>query len=714
MKRTLKNIYLILLVLWLTNGWAETPCDPQAPRSLDGSCNNLGFPSLGAVSTPLRYLTGQHYAQGDDEAIQLMREEALTPGAPNPYPYVPTSEAPEATCGPPGFVPECGFTIVPDQINGVGVKSKFNPRILSTALHAIDSPLAPPDGPQWNQLGLTNFFARFSQFIAHDLQLLDRTVTPRSRRHGLPNQSDPLNPTVLSGIPILDPQDRFNIVPTFTPAGVPEPPLHRSIIIPFPKPETYQFNRKTFLQFRNIATSFIDADNLYGRTREVLDKLRSHEGGKFLLTSLTSPQTGPFPPITVPGFPPSYAETGLRNPALIDGMEAYTPSYADARELGSIGLATIDILLLRFHNFQADRCRDRLPEADPLAPEGDEILFNCARKWTLAIYQHIVFDGFVPAMTGRQLPGYKGYNPLLSPQATVETILGAMPMHSIPTELSAIARPDGKVDDRLQVVIPGQPNPPAGYFPFVGSLFPTKMATAAFYLAMSGIPEPQGNPSNPSTPWVMTEDPVAQQVRGLAYFPHEANDMTVIDSMRHIPAYYGFDVVSNISYLNQKLGAGNYYQARRRFNSGWKGRIYGRSGCPIKLLLRDDLDDPVECFEIITEDHSKAQIIKEQLEHPLLGVKAKVKHIPLFSGLLMEPKVNNSILGFTARAIIEHQFRHARDSDRFYYRNQMSEQEIAEVESYSIAGVARAVLGDEVGIQDDLFHVPPPGFFTEK
>ena len=172
-----------------------------------------------------------------------------------------------------------------------------------------------------------------------------------------------------------------------------------------------------------------------------------------------------------------------------------------------------------------------------------------------------------------------------------------------------------------------------------------------------------------------------------------------------------FDVVANITFLNQQLGAANYYQARRHFSPGGEGRIYGRQGCPKWLRYRDDLDDPVECFELITKDPAQAGLIREQLMNPLLGVKAKVKHLPMFSGLLMEPQEKGSILGYTARAILEDQFRRSRDGDRYYYRNQMSKDEIAEVESYSMAGVIRAVLGDEVGVQDDVFHVPPRGFF---
>ena len=708
MKKTLALVCVLLLAS--VNAWAQMPCTPKAPRSLDGSCNNLNVPSLGAVDTPLLHLSGEHYARGKNEALFFMRETPHEPGEPNPYPYVPTPEAPEGTCGPPGFVPECRFTIVTTKIKGIGAKSKYNPRILSNVLHDIASPLAPME-PQPNPAGLTNLAARVSQMLAHDLQMLQPTVSPRPRRHGFANQSDSMNPTILSGVPVVDPLDPFNQVSVFTPSGVPESPQFRAIIIAGPKPISSGRTEKAYLQFPNVASAFIDGDPFYGHTRQVLDKIRSHKGGKLLLMSLKSPRVGPVPPITIPGFPPSLAETGLRDPTLLDGMEAFTPSYADDRDLSTIGTAVVHVLWLRFHNLQANLCRDRYPDADPLTSEGDEVLFNCARKWTLAVYQHIIFDEFIPALTGRPLPGYRGYNAFVNPQGSLEAILGPLSLHSTPAELSPIARPDGTVDTRLQIELPGQPNPPAGNFPFIGSLFPTESATAAFYLALSGIPAPLGDPDDPTTKWVLKEDPVAQQIRGLAYFAHEPNDMAVIDSQRNIPANYGFDLVANNTFRNQQFGVANYYQARRRFIPGAQGWIYGQQGCPAWLQFKDDVDDPLACFERITADQNIAQLIKEQLKHPLLGVKAKIKHIPLFSGVLMEPKLDHGIWGITGRAIIEDQFCRVRDGDRYYFRNQMSADEIAQVDSYSMAKVIRAVLGEDVGVQDDVFHIPPDGFF---
>lgn len=687
-------------------------CDVNAPQSLDGRCNNLRFPSLGAVDTPLLYLAGQHYARGLEEALYFMRERPVAPGEVNDFPYFPTEQAAPTTCGPMGYLPECEFTISAEKLNGLGAKTKYNARVLSNALHDINSPLAPVDGqPVLNDAGLTNFFSRFSQVLAHDIQRLEPTVTPRRRRHGLANQSDPDNATVLSGVPVVEPFDQFNVVPVFTPRGVPENPVNRAIIVSGPEPVVQSSKWGRRLNFDNAASVFVDGDTFYGNDPAVLEKIRAREGGKLLITSLTSPRVGVLPPLTMAGFPPSLEETGLREEAAIDGTEPFTPSFADERNLATIGSAVIHVLWLRYHNVQADRCQLSLPEVDPSTPEGDERLFQCARKWTLAVYQRIVFDEFIPAMTGRPLPPYRGYRRFLNPQLSYEALLGPLSLHSTPGELSAIAQPNGMIDERLQVQLPGQPNPLPGYFPFVGSLFPIAEASAAFYFALSGIPTPLGDPSNPATPWRLVEDPLAQQVRGLAYFAHEANDMLVIDSQRNIPANYGFDLVANNTFRNQQFGAANYYQARRRFVRGWRGQIYGRKGCPAHLRYRDDIDDPVTCFQYITNDDEQARLIQQQLLNPLLGVKAKVKHLPLFSGVHMEKTVPGSIVGITGRAIIEQQFRRLRDADRWYYRNQFSIEDIAYVDRQTMATVVRAVIGENAGVQDDLFRLPPEDFF---
>lgn len=68
---------LCLGVMWSSMVFADDRhqsghCDANAPQSLDGGCNNLRFPRLGAVDTPLLYLAGQHYARVLSNALHDM------------------------------------------------------------------------------------------------------------------------------------------------------------------------------------------------------------------------------------------------------------------------------------------------------------------------------------------------------------------------------------------------------------------------------------------------------------------------------------------------------------------------------------------------------------------------------------------------------------------------------------------------------------------
>ncbi|MGC4063804.1 MAG: peroxidase family protein [Polyangiaceae bacterium] len=546
-------------------------CDVAAPRTLDGRCNNVFEPSLGAAETPFRYLVGQRYLRGPNEVLYFMSERPVPSDGTNHFPYVPTAAAPSGTCGPSGYEPACKFTIVPVEIHGFGPRAPYNARVLSNALHALDAPFAPP-APLPEPAGLTHLAAHFSAFLAHDVQKLAASVTPRRTRHGFANQSDPANATVLSGVPVVEPFDIFNVVPVYTPAGVPEPPSYRAIIISGPIP------RRTFnvsgpaLDFDNSATPYVDVDTLYGHSAAALSRLRS-SGGRFLLTEMQSPAVGPIPPLKLSGLPPSFAETGLRDESALDGIEAYTPSVVDERNLSTIGTFAVQLLWIRFHNAMAERCHDRHPELNPATGDGDDALFECARKWTIAVYQHVVFDEFLPALIGRSLPPYRGYRPWVDPQIDLETILGPLSLHSTPAELSPIARRDGTWDERMHISLVGQPSPPPGAYPFIGSLFPIKAASAAFYFALAGIPTPLGDPTVPGTPWRLLEDPLSQITRGLAFFAHERNDLTVIDSQRNIPANYGLDLIAHSVSRNQQLGVAYYYEVREAMLPGQEGKI---------------------------------------------------------------------------------------------------------------------------------------------
>ena len=99
-------------------------------------------------------------------------------------------------------------------------------------------------------------------------------------------------------------------------------------------------------------------------------------------------------------------------------------------------LLSMGILWFRVHQYWADRIRNTALEENlsDLAVD-DEWLFNRARQFTIATYQHIVYDEWMPIFIprkfvdygGQQIPykmnlGYSayfnrtGYNPAINPQ----------------------------------------------------------------------------------------------------------------------------------------------------------------------------------------------------------------------------------------------------------------------------------------------------------
>ncbi len=95
-------------------------------------------------------------------------------------------------------------------------------------------------------------------------------------------------------------------------------------------------------------------------------------------------------------------------------------------------LLSMGILWYRVHQFWAKQlyaARDRIGKV----AEEDEWLFNRARQFTIATYQHIVYDEWLPLFLPRKFlngemipynntPGYSayaprsGYNPAINPQ----------------------------------------------------------------------------------------------------------------------------------------------------------------------------------------------------------------------------------------------------------------------------------------------------------
>lgn len=72
-------------------------------------------------------------------------------------------------------------------------------------------------------------------------------------------------------------------------------------------------------------------------------------------------------------------------------------------------LTSLHTLFMREHNLICEELAESFPDWD------DEQLFQMARKINGAQFQKIVYEQFLPAITGRRLRGYRGYRPDVNP-----------------------------------------------------------------------------------------------------------------------------------------------------------------------------------------------------------------------------------------------------------------------------------------------------------
>jgi hypothetical protein len=103
--------------------------------------------------------------------------------------------------------------------------------------------------------------------------------------------------------------------------------------------------------------------------------------------------------------------------------------FADPRVAADAETAALATLFVREHNAIAATLRAARPTTD------DDTLFAQARRINIAQYQALVISHWLPALTGRTLPAYEGYEPSVNP--TVRNFFAAVPFY-----LDAAMRPN--------------------------------------------------------------------------------------------------------------------------------------------------------------------------------------------------------------------------------------------------------------------------------
>lgn len=177
---------------------------------------------------------------------------------------------------------------------------------------------------------------------------------------------------------------------------------------------------------------------------------------------------------------------------------------------------------------------------------------------------------------------------------------------------------------------------------------------------------------------VVGEGGIEPVLRGLASQACSSIDTELVDDVRDFlfgpPGAGGFDLASLNIQRGRDHGLPSYNEAREALGLARK-----------------------ESFAEVGRDPA--------MQARLASVYADVDEIDLWVGTLAEDPVNGGHVGELAFHVIRSQFRNLRDGDRYWYRIKLTAQEIADVESTTLADVIRrnTTIGAELG--DDVFHV---------
>lgn len=433
----------------------------------------------------------------------------------------------------------------------------------------------------------------------------------------------------------------------------------------------------------NESTSWLDISNIYGSDDETVNALRLLQDG-LLKTSTYTVQLSPFaPPVVFNNFPASQEITGLAINTALSGSPADKPTFGDPRGNENLSLFLINLVFIREHNRLATNLKLSHPDWD------DETLFQEARRYNIAIYQHIIFDAYLPVILGNEvyskLEKYE-YNENINADTSVEFATGAFRYAHFAVGAWDIRNEQGcKFNYTIPAGVLGPFSITSSKLPNAGQL--GGGFSPQFALALSGG--------------------IDNALAGLLKETGEEIDVIMSEDLRTIS--FGGSIGAGIDIfvfdiIRGRLNGIPDYHTLRTLNypDDVKKNIYRMSEC--KANKRWPTVDPLECFMIITGDIDNAQKLQD-----LYG---KINNIDAITGLMAELKENGAFLPTTAAHIILNEYIRKRDTDRFWYENgQFTEAQLIDIKSRQFSDLLRDNLFSSDSIYssayDSIFHTPP-------
>jgi len=177
---------------------------------------------------------------------------------------------------------------------------------------------------------------------------------------------------------------------------------------------------------------------------------------------------------------------------------------------------------------------------------------------------------------------------------------------------------------------------------------------------------------------ILNEGGIEPLLRGLASQACSPIDTELVDDVRNMlfgsPGAGGFDLAA----LNIQRGRDHGLPS------------YNATRWAMGLAPRDN-------FSEVSSD--------PDVQARLASVYVDVEDIDLWVGVLAEDPFNGGHVGELAFRVIRGQFERLRDGDRYWYQMTFSPEEIAELESTTLADVIRRNTSIGAEISDDVFHV---------
>eukprot|EP00761_Pharyngomonas_kirbyi_P005745 gb/GECH01005751.1/.p1 GENE.gb/GECH01005751.1/~~gb/GECH01005751.1/.p1 ORF type:complete len:594 (+),score=134.25 gb/GECH01005751.1/:1-1782(+) len=478
----------------------------------------------------------------------------------------------------------------------------------------------------------------FHQLVGHDASLVRHNNMPQCfatnscfKYAPIPDPNDPLYMTTQE-YPFLS-MDRTQL---FVPRGS-------------------QKNVSGTLTSVNDQSSFLDGSVFYGPNAEVADKLRQHEDGKLKVrTDVGDQELGELPDSKVIDVPNQCSQFG-----------PFGMASGDPRTETNSVLASLHTLFVREHNYHATRLKQDHPEWN------DEELFQEARKWTIAIYQHIIFDEFIPAQFGlwesfQEIGFYKGYDP--------ETNIS----------LSSVFASSANRIPHDQVNLP--------------MLVLFENGTAPQLPGTEGFPDIERINCIGDEYWVWGSDAI---LRGNVQQSAQKFDGKVVDDMRSFPARsstalpYNFDIeVMNIL-RERENGIVSYYEMRKTLLNE---DLYDMPGCS-----DEPTQDPIQCFLYISNNATLASDLQSEYQ--------KVNRVEFVIGSSVESQRTSTEFPLLGAKLWLRHLENVRRGDRFWYENLnnglFSWYELVQIKKTSMADLLRRNTNlHEDEIPNSAFHVP--------